>query len=418
MYVSSRFENRLASVEGKFDAVVVGGGLAGLSLALGLSERGRAVSVLEARRAVTPAKRGMSLSPNGLEILEKLNLLRDIEGIGRKVQIVKFFDNSGKLLVAYDYSLLKIKQNYLLTFLPHELELLLRKRANDKRVRLYEGASFDGLIREDGHVAGVRAKIDGALHDLNAEVVIGADGAMSRVRQSAGIRAHIRSYSSSYLVTVAGDERDAADDARHYLAKGQMLGNFPLPVGRYLFYYLPARTYDSLKARRIEEFKTGLTDLDPELKDALGTIKSWEDFSYMVPQKLKTDSWVSDHLALIGDAAHSMEPSLGQGGSLALGDVAALLEALDACFDNADFSRNALKRYEMARKPQTEFMQTMAERTAMFMNTNSRVIGSLRDRSLRRAQEDRELMGLALEMASGIRQKLSATETLKLAGVL
>ncbi len=57
-------------MEGKFDVVIVGGGPAGLSLAIGLSDHGHTVAVLEARKGVSPVKRGTSLSPNGLKVLK------------------------------------------------------------------------------------------------------------------------------------------------------------------------------------------------------------------------------------------------------------------------------------------------------------------------------------------------------------
>ncbi len=405
-------------MEEKFDVVVVGGGLAGLSLAFGLADRGHPVAVLEARIGVKPVKRGMTLSPNGLEVLDKLHLLEEVERIGRKVRLVKFLKSSGEMLAAYDYSLLRHKQNYLLTFLPHELEILLRTRVQDRHVKLYEGASFDGLLRENGRVKGVRATIAKSVHNLQADVIVGADGAMSKVRESAGIEARAKKYPSSYVVTVADDVDKSPDEARHYLAKGKMLGIFPLPGGSYLFYYLPAGTFEGLKANGLEPFKTKLTTLAPELEGPLKTINSWEDFSYMVPQGIRTDSWVSDHVALIGDAAHSLEPSLGQGGSLALKDVVVLLEVLDNCFAKSDFSAKELKSYEDGRRSQTEFMQSMAERTAMYMNTGSRLIGWLRDRSLRNAQENRMLMLLVLEMASGMIEKLGAVEKLRLAGIV
>jgi 2-polyprenyl-6-methoxyphenol hydroxylase-like FAD-dependent oxidoreductase len=406
-------------VEEKFDVVVVGGGLAGLTLASALSDAGHPTAVLEARKSVTPVKRAMSLAPNGLEVLEKLHLLSDIEAIGRKIRVVKYLKIPGELLVAYDYSLLGgTKKNYLLAFLPHELEWILRKRAEEKQVKIYEGASFDAFLRENGQVSGVRATVDGARLNLTSKVVVGADGGRSMVRQAAGIRANSEQYKSSYLVTVADAVGDSQAEATHYLARGRMLGNFPLRHGRYLFYYLREGTFESLKANGLERFKMELSTLAPELTGCLEAANSWNDFSYLIPQEARVDSWVADHVALVGDAAHSIEPSLGQGGSLALSDVDALLPVLDICFAKSNFSATALKTYEAARRPQTEMLQRMAELTATLMNTHNGVVEWLRDRTMRRMQRNRRSMMLALETASGMKRNIGLTDKLRLAGFL
>jgi len=401
-----------------FDVIIVGGGLGGLSLAYGLADRGRSVAVLEARAGVKPIKRGMSISPSGLEALDKLHLLDDVEKIGVKVRLVKFLKSNGKPLVTYDYSFLNHPQNYILTILPHELDSLLRKNALAKGVKLYDGALFEGLLSENGQRRGVQANIGGATCDLRAEVIVGADGAMSKVRASVGIRVEVQKYQHDYVVTVAGEVENSAEEARHYLAKGKMLGMFPLIEGTYIFYYLPTGTFEGLKARGLDSFKADLVALAPELADPLATNQSWEDFPHMTPQRVRANSWVSDRVALIGDAVHSLEPTLGQGGSLTLQDVVALLGVLDQCFGETDFSENALKRYEESRKPQTEFIQIMAERAATYMNTSSSVIAWLRDRSLRNSQKNCTTMLLAMEMASGLTHRLGIIEKLKLAGIV
>lgn len=405
-------------MEEKFDVVVVGGGLAGLTLASALSDAGHPTAVLEARRSVAPVKRGMSLAPNGLDVLEKLHLLSDIEAIGRKIRVVKYLKSPGELLVAYDYSFLGGTKNYLLAFLPHELEAILRKRAEEKQVKIYDGASFDAFLRDNGQVSGVRATVDGARLNLTSKVVVGADGGRSMVRQAVGIRANSEQYKSSYLVTVADVVGDSQAEATHYLASGRMLGNFPLRHGRYLFYYLPEGTFESLKANGLERFKMNLSTLAPDLTGCLESVNSWNDFSYLIPQHARVDSWVADHVALVGDAAHSIEPSLGQGGSLALSDVDALVKVLDICFAKSDFSATALKSYEAARKPQTEMLQRMAELTAMLMNTDNGVVEWLRDRTMRRMQRNRRSMMLALETASGMKRNIGLTDKLRLAGFL
>jgi 2-polyprenyl-6-methoxyphenol hydroxylase-like FAD-dependent oxidoreductase len=410
--------SRAVSVDDVFDVVVVGGGLAGLTLAMALCERGHPTAVLEARRGVAPVKRGMSLAPNGLQVLDRLGLLRDVEEIGRRLHVVKYLKESGELLVSYDYRQLNCKQNYLLAFLPHELEAVLRRRTEGRHVKIFGGAKFDGFLREYGRISGVWATIDGAQRSLRSKIIIGADGGRSVVRQAAGIQARSEPYNSSYAVTVADMVENSSDEAKHYLGKGKMLGDFPLPHGKYLFSYLPVGTYDGLKARGLDRFKAELAALAPELSETLESIESWDDFSYMIPQDVRVDSWVGDNVALVGDAAHSIEPSLGQGGSLALSDVNALLDVLDVCFGKSDFSANVLKGYEAARRTQTETLRRMAELTAMLMNTHNGVLEWFRDRTMRKMRENPKAMALALDTATGMKNRVTLAEKLRIAGFL
>jgi 2-polyprenyl-6-methoxyphenol hydroxylase-like FAD-dependent oxidoreductase len=406
-------------VQESFDVVVVGGGLAGLTLARALSEKGHPTAVLEARRGIAPLKRGMSLAPNGLHVLDKLKLLGDVLEIGCKLRFVKYLKASGDLLVAYDYHNLSFDQNYLLSFLPHELEAVLQKRALQSQVKIFAGAKFDGLLRDGRQITGIRATIEGAPSSLRARIVVGADGGKSVVRQTAGIKATSKPYESSYAVTVTNtSSHGPAEEATHHIGKGQMLGDFPLPHGHYLFFYIPAGSFEKLKARGLEHFKADIATLAPGLSESLEGTRSWDDFLYMIPQEVRVDSWVKDNVALIGDAAHSMEPSIGQGGSLALSDVAALLDVLEVCFAKSDFSAKALKPYELARRAQTEALQRMAELTATVMNTDNRLIEWFRDRSLRGMRDNPKTMMLAMETASGLRENIGLGSKLRLAGFL
>lgn len=402
----------------KFDVAIVGGGIAGLTLAAALSDRGHSAVVLEARQGVAPVKRGMSLAPNGLRVVKKFNLLSDLETIARKVQRVKYVKSSGELLVSYDYSLLREKPNYFLTFLPHELEGLLRKQAEESHVRIYYGATFDGFQRENGRISGVGATIAGEKREFTAKVVVGADGGKSRVRDAAGIRVNSRKSKSSYVVTVTNGVDGSGDEAYHYVGGGKMLGSFPLQRGQYLFYHLPSERIGNVKGDGVDRFKVELIGLDPRLKGALDDCQSWDDFPVMTPQYIRVNSWVADNVALVGDAAHSIEPSLGQGASLTLSDVDALVNVLDICFTRSNFTANALKSYEEARRPQTELLQRMAELTAMLMNTSNRAVEWVRDRTLRKMQHDHRSKMLALEVATGMKEKVSFWDKLRLAGIV
>jgi 2-polyprenyl-6-methoxyphenol hydroxylase-like FAD-dependent oxidoreductase len=79
-------------------------------------------------------------------------------------------------------------------------------------------------------------------------------------------------------------------------------------------------------------------------------------------------------VALLGDAAHAILPSLGQGGCLALEDAVELSHALATAPDVPD----ALRRYDAARRPRTQWVAALSDRTARMTQARGRVATALR----------------------------------------
>src|SRR2546427_12552135 len=106
-----------------YDAVIVGAGIGGLALGYGLASNGRKVCVLEARREVTPSKRGLTLQPNGLETLQQVGFLDRVLRIGAKTTHSSWDEiREGPLATFYDSSL-EHPQNYLVTVVPGERDV-------------------------------------------------------------------------------------------------------------------------------------------------------------------------------------------------------------------------------------------------------------------------------------------------------
>jgi 2-polyprenyl-6-methoxyphenol hydroxylase-like FAD-dependent oxidoreductase len=401
----------------KFDVVVVGGGMGALSLAYALAQRGYNIGVIDARRGITPARRGLALLPNGLQALAKVGLLPLAEKGALKLRFMKYFLRSHELLVSYDFDRLPHPQNHVLMVQPHELEASIRERALDAGVKLFEGTVFEGLVRDDGLIGGIRAKAEDGGSDFGADVVVGADGSTSRVRKEAGIRAEVRQYSFNYMTTVLRDAPDLKDEARHHLSRGKMLAVFPVRGGTYVTYYSHGLGIDQEESAP-NILRGDLKALEASLSGSLENLTSWKDLAQFRSQYVRVDTWLRDRLALMGDAAHTLEPSLGQGQNLAFEDSAVLADVLDESFRRQDFSAKALSKYQDLRKPYTDLLQRMAEYVSRYMNTNSRVIGWLRNRALRKAQTNDALNLLSLRIAAGMTRELSLSQKLRLGGFL
>ncbi len=397
----------------EYDVIVVGGGIGGLAVGYGLAAKGYKICILESRSEVRPSKRGLTLQSNGLEALQKLGLLENVERLGVKRRLVAWYDVNGELLSRFDYSILKHPQNYLLTVIPSELELFLRKQFFDKGGVLCDSSLFSELISENTDRLQVRAQRNRSLLELGAKMVVGADGENSRVREYLKIPSRIKQYADHFLFTLLGPLDLLREEARQYFSRGKMMGFFPTSNSTYLFYYVHEGGLDELKRRGLSSFKTELAKVEPEVSKALVSLQSWNDLAYVAPKRVSAQTWVADRVALLGDAVHALNPCWAQGANLTLQDAIVLVDTIQTCFESGDFTAETLKHYEDARRRGAEFVQRQSERTARITNTESRFYAWIGKRTLRKAGRNSTMMRLALESSSGLLDHIGLLDQLR-----
>lgn len=395
-----------------WDAIVAGGGIGGLAVGYGLARNGHKVCILEARSEVKPSKRGLTLQPNGLEALERLGLLEDAFRIGVKTSLVEWFEIGGRSLVRLDYSLLDHPHNYLLTVIPSEVESVFRQELLKAGGTVYSGTRFVGMNRSNGQVR-VLAQREDSQVELVGKLLVGADGENSTVRRFLRLATRIKEYEDHFIFMLVGRADSFQQKAKQYVAKGSMVGFFPTHNSTYIFYYVPRAKVERLKRKGLESFVQELRSIEPEASQALMSLSSWEDTAYAAPKRVDVASWILDGVALMGDAVHSLNPSIAQGANLTLQDAATLVDVLQRCFKSGDFSAAALKVYENVRRPMSKFIQDQAERTARVIDTENRFYAKLARRMLRKMSNDSQLMKLGLRSSAGLLNSLSLHDRLR-----
>jgi len=396
-----------------YDVVIVGAGIGGLALGCALASDGRRVCLLEAKPGVSPSKRGLTLQPNGLEALQKLGLLDRVVRIGAKISRVTWREIGGGPLATFDYSILDHPHNYLLTVVPSELELVLRDAFSNVGGTIYESTFFREIRRTGFGAVELKAERDGSPVEFSARIIVGADGENSRVRQAMKMPVRRKEYPDHFFFMLAGPVVSFQREAVQYLARGRMVGFFPTLGSTYIFYYLPSRKVEELRAHGFQSFKKELASIEPEVTDSLDGLRSWDDIARSSSRRVDADNWVGDQTALLGDAVHALDPSWAQGANLALQDAVALARRVETCFDLNDFSVNALKGYEEDRRQQAEFVQNGAERTAQLTATESRFYHWLGKRILVRTGRNRELIRVALRASCGLTDRFTLWEKMK-----
>lgn len=185
---------------------------------------------------------------------------------------------------------------------------------------------------------------------LNARLLVGADGAQSRVRELAGIERHRHPLNQSSIVAAVATEKPHADMARQRFLPTGPLAFLPLPEPHTCSIVWSADTprADVLMAMDDAAF---IAELQATF-DTLGQIKTVGPRTAFPLALSHAKSYIAERLALIGDAAHTVHPLAGQGVNLGYLDAATLAEVLlDAVTEKKDIgATRVLRRFERWRK--------------------------------------------------------------------
>jgi len=191
---------------------------------------------------------------------------------------------------------------------------------------------------------------------VTADLVVGADGAASRVRKVLGIRQDYRAYNQHGLVAVVGKQKPNPGVAWQRFMPGGPLAFLPLCDGRSSIVW----TRPSIEAERLLAMDTDafLTELDTASSGWLGRVENCGPRAAFPLSMRLSESYAAQRTVLIGDAAHVVHPLAGQGVNLGFADAAALTESLiRARLAHIDIgSAGVLQRYDRWRRAESEAM--------------------------------------------------------------
>ena len=192
--------------------------------------------------------------------------------------------------------------------------------------------------------------------NVSTRLLIGADGALSSVRELAGINMERHPYEHHALVATIETELEQQDITwQRFLPTGPQ-AFLPL-CGSHasMVWYHNAEEVARLKALPDEDF---MVEMQACFPNRLGNIKAILNRASFPIVKAHASSYISERMALVGDAAHTVHPLAGQGVNLGMLDAACLGELLvDAATAGKDIgSRRLLRRYERWRRGDNAMM--------------------------------------------------------------
>ncbi|MBS0155387.1 MAG: FAD-dependent monooxygenase [Nitrospira sp.] len=388
------------------DIAVVGAGGGGAVLALALAQKGIKTIVLEQAPGPPQGLRGEILQPNGQQVLDRLGLLNKLPASStRTVHQFHFCRVGGQRLCTIDYRDLPPPYNQAVVTLPNVAHhAIVDAVEREPSVSLRYRATFTGLLRENGRVVGLTAKQGEQERTIKAKVLVGADGAFSKVREALQIPADLYLYPQGYLIALL-DAAIPMAEAKYFVGKRTILGLFPAAGDKvYAFYMIKTGSYDQVKERGLVALQNTWIAIDPASEPIFRTLSDWKQTAFLPTGRVRTPTWVADGAVLIGDAAHAMNPHASQGRMQAMVDAMTLADLLPECLATNDFSAATLKRYEDSRRPHVAMLQKLADEQVLFWNTANPIIAFLRDRVFSTLDRNARLRYRVLSTTAGLRK--------------
>jgi 2-polyprenyl-6-methoxyphenol hydroxylase-like FAD-dependent oxidoreductase len=234
--------------------------------------------------------------------------------------------------------------------------LALRARAYPT-FELRTQAEVTELIEDGGRIAGVRVKTATGPQEIRADLVVGADGRHSVVRERAGLQ--IDSFGAPIDVLWMRMSRRPEDPMQ---ALGNIQGGHILVMldrGDYwqCAFVIPKDGYEELKARGIEAFRADIAATAPDMRDRVAELHDWSDIKLLTVLVDRLRRWHRPGLLCIGDAAHAMSPIGGVGINLAIQDAVAAANILAGPLASGTCSDADLARVQQRRELPTRIVQ-------------------------------------------------------------
>ena len=356
-------------------AIVVGGGIAGLASAIGLRDQGWDVEVLEHATDFAEVGAGLSLWPNALSAL-------DVLGVGAPVREQSLLDGSagirdqrGRWLSRTDVAAIRERFG----------EMAMVHRAT--RLDILRSALPPECLRAGVAVQHVTA--DGLVRctdrELRGDLVLGADGLRSTVRQAVWPDAPAPRY-AGYTAWrfVTGRPLDVGPGSESW-GRGERFGFATLSDGR-VYCFATANVAEGTDGGDLTALRRRFADWHDPVPRLLEEADDADLLHHDLYDLPPLSTYVEGRVALVGDAAHAMTPNLGQGACQALEDAVVLAR----CATDA-----GLAAYDAERRPRATMISRRSARIGRLAQLQSPLAVTLRNLVVRATPSSSFLRSLA-----------------------
>jgi 2-polyprenyl-6-methoxyphenol hydroxylase-like FAD-dependent oxidoreductase len=341
-----------------------------MMLGLLLARSGIDVLVLEKHADFLRDFRGDTVHPSTLEVLHELGILdaflkrphQEYREIGGKV--------GDTFVTIADFSHLPTQCKFIALMPQWDFLDFLKEQA--RRYPTFDvvmQAEVTDLVTDGGHVAGIRARTPAGEIEVRADLVVGADGRQSLVRERAGLE--IEDVGAPIDVLWMRMTRRESDPTTTfgYINRGHIF--VMLNRGDYwqCAFVIPKGGHDALRQQGLPAFRSAIVETVPFMRDRVDELSDWSVIKLLTVRIDRLREWCKPGLLCIGDAAHAMSPIGGVGINLAIQDAVATANILEGPLQRGVPSLDDLRAVQKRRT----FPTHMTQRAQAFMQ--NRVMG-------------------------------------------
>ncbi|WP_264782357.1 FAD-dependent monooxygenase [Haladaptatus sp. T7] len=362
--------------------LVVGGGIAGLTLAGLLEQRGLSPDVVEKSSNYGGLGYTLSLWPAGSNILKGLGKYDELLDNADQFEEYHVLDHDGTHLHGYDMGSLadEYGETYLI-WRPNLVDVL-QETISEENLRM--GTTVTEIDQHSDEVDVTFTDGTTATYDL----VVGADGIHSKVRDLVFGEVELTYHDMTGWAFWVDPSLATSGEVQEHWGAGRFVGLYPTEdkLACFLAATAPEGTPDPVDERldRVRETFDDMGGLVPDILDEMDDPAGmWHDDFY----DLHMDEWTKGRVVLIGDAGHAILPTGGVGASMAMESAAVLADELTRT--DSKYLEQGLEHYVSRRRDRVDMVQKKSRRLGSFVMVQNHLLAELRDKSVKFYSQER-----------------------------
>ncbi len=347
---------------------IIGAGIGGLTTAIALEQKGINVRIFEQSPELKPVGAGILLANNAMQVYDKLGI--KIEENGNTVSSMNITKASLKPISKVDLKYFEQK---------HKVKNVAIHRGTLQQILVNQLQStqifLDHKLIDIKRSGNQYQLVFDHSESIHSDIVIGADGLNSTVRQKLFPNNKTRKAKQICWRGIADFELPNAykNELNEAWGKADRFG-FVQIAPQKVYWYALKSFKQSIKEFDLKEIDGYFNKYAPIVNELIGATPKNQIHTAEIADLKPTNTWYQDGVCLIGDAAHATTPNMGQGACQAIEDAYVLSEDLSKCAPN-----EAFQNYQKHRMPKAHKVANTSWALGKMAHLSNPVLISLRN---------------------------------------